>query len=209
MKLIAGRVAVFLSFFAVGFLFLSSKVDHFVINRDPAAIRPSYDLSHLQGEALSVALKTRVVAGFKVAHREDGIGFTLGHFAFINSKGEKTLACREFTRVVLKFEAEGVIVNGERPSMEVEGECRFSDDVALIDPLVLPVSRILGERPADGEFQFREQNPLAVRFSNLSDEWPRKWILTGVSLESLSQKMAIDRNELRRLMGYPLQIDIE
>lgn len=208
MKVIATRFFIFFTFFAAGYSYLSMNQEKFVITRDPAAIRQSYDFSHLRGDALSNAMKERMIAGLEVYKETDRMGLAIGHFTFTNGAGEKTLACREFDKMVLSFEAEGVVVNGERPSMEIEGGCRFSDDLAKIHPLYLPVARILGEKPADGEFQFRDGSPVAVRFANLSDEWPRKWVLTGVSLSGNKEKLAIERNELRRILGHPLLIDI-
>lgn len=154
------------------------------------------------------AVKARVVNGFQLAKESDRIGLSLGHFAFMNEVGQKTLACKEYEKVVLSFEAEGVLVSGEKPSMILEGNCRFSEDLSRIRPLYLPVARILGERPADGEFTFRDENPIVVRFSNLSDEWPRQWLLTGVSLQGAREKVSIERNELRRLFGQPMVLNI-
>lgn len=209
MKVIATRFLVFFAFFAAGYAHLSFHQERFTIARDPAAVRQVYDFSHLRGDALSSAMKERLVAGLEVVRDGDRMGLSIGHFTFVNGAGEKTLACREFGRMRLSFEAEGVVVNGERPSMEVEGDCRFSDDLAKIHPLYLPVARILGEKPADGEFQFREGPQVAVRFANLSDEWPRKWILTGVSLTGPKEKLFIGRNELRRLVGHPVLLALE
>lgn len=208
MKVIATRFFIFFAFFAAGYSFISMNHEKFVVTRDPAAIRQSYDFSHLRGDALSSAMKERMIAGLEVYKETDRMGLAVGHFTFTNGAGEKTLACREFDKMILSFEAEGVVVNGERPSMEIEGGCRFSDDLAKIHPLYLPVARILGEKPADGEFQFRDGSPVAVRFANLSDEWPRKWVLTGVSLSGGKDKLSIERNELRRILGHPFLIDI-
>ncbi len=208
-KVIATRLLVFGSFFVAGYVFLVSNTERFIVTRDPAAIRQVYDFSHLRGDALTIAMKERMVTGLEVAKESERVGVGLGHFTFTNHLGEKTLACREFSKMTLSFEAEGVVVNGERPSMEIEGDCQFTDDLTRIEPLYVPAARILGEKPADGEFQFRDKNPVAVRFVNLADEWPRKWILTGVSLTGSKEKLSIERNELRKLLGYPLLIKIE
>lgn len=204
------RFVVFFGFFAVGFSVITSTSQKFSISRDPAAVRQVYDFSHLRGSALEVAIKERMVAGIEVVRGEGSVGFGLGHFAFVNSGGERTLGCREYDKITLQFEAEGVVVNGERPSMEVEGGCEFSEDLAKVNPLAIPVQRILGEKPADGEFQFRDGKEVAVRFLHLSDEWPRKWVLTGVRLNGGAKgDLSVDRNELGKLLGHPLMVSFE
>lgn len=204
------RLFIFAAFFACGFSIVTRTSPRFTINRDPAAIRQVYDFSHLRGSALEVAMKERMVAGLEVFKSDGRVGLALGHFAFVNASGEKTLGCREYGKVTMVFEAEGIVVNGERPSMEVEGACEFSDDLAKVNPLYIPVARILGEKPADGEFQFRDGKEVTVRFGNLSDEWPRKWVLTGLRLGGpKSTEFAVGRNELTKILGHPFLINLQ
>lgn len=208
MKTTVFRLATFIIFFAVGFNIIIATSSRFQINRDPAAIRQVYDFSHLRGSALENAVKERMLAGLEVHKETDRFGIGFGHFAFLNPGGEKTLGCREFSRMVINFEAEGIVVNGERPRMEVEGACEFSSDLSLIDPLYIPVAKIMGERPADGEFQFREGQGITVRFSNISDEWPRKWILTGMKMVGKTD-FTVDKNDLDKILGHPFLINLQ
>lgn len=204
------RLFLFAAFFAGGYSIIVKSSPRFTIARDPAAIRQVYDFSHLRGSALEVAMKERMVAGLEVYKGDGRVGLALGHFAFVNGNGEKTLGCREYGKVTLVFEAEGIVVNGERPSMEVEGACEFSDDLAKVNPLYIPVARILGEKPADGEFQFRDGKEITVRFGNLSDEWPRKWVLTGMKLGGAkSPGFTVGRNELAKILGHPFLINLQ
>jgi hypothetical protein len=209
LKTIFFRISILGFFFAVGFSVIHETSPKFISARDPAAIRQVYDFSHLRGSALDVAMKERMVAGLEVFRESERIGLGIGHFAFVNGGGEKTLGCREFGKVMMTFEAEGVVVNGERPMMQVEGACEFSEDLAKVNPLYIPVSRILGERPADGEFQFREGKEVTVRFSNLSDEWPRKWILVGMTMNGTRADFSVDRNDLNKILGHPFLINMQ
>lgn len=209
MKTILFRVSLFGLFFAVGFTVVTQTSPKFMTARDPAAIRQVYDFSHLRGSALDVAMKERMVAGLEVFKENERIGLGIGHFAFVNGGGEKTLGCREFGKVMMTFEAEGVVVNGERPVMQVEGACEFTEDLAKVNPLYIPIARILGERPADGEFQFREGKEITVRFSNLSDEWPRKWILVGMKMNGQRSDFSVDRNDLNKILGHPFMINMQ
>lgn len=209
MKTTLTRISVFVLFFAVGFGIVVQTSSQFHVARDPAAIRQVYDFTHLRGGALDGAMKQRLVAGIEIFKSEDSFGLGFGHFAFLNESGERTLGCREYAKMILTFEAEGVVVNGEKPVMEVEGACEYSEDLAKINPLQVPVAKILGERPADGEFQYREGREVAVRFTNISDEWPRKWVLVGMKMKGATREMAVDRNDIGRVLGHPLMISIE
>lgn len=184
---------------------IRSTTSKFLIARDPAAIRQVYDFSHLRGTALENAAKERVLAGLEINKGEGRLAFGLGHFAMMGANGEKTLACREYESLALSFEAEGVVVGGERPVMEVEGGCQFSEDLSRINPLSLPVARILGERPSDGEFAFHDEGGVRVRFHNIADEWPRKWVLVGIKLSGKG-RLHVDRNDLGRILGHPFLI---
>lgn len=201
MKTAAFRSAVFALFFSLGISIISITSPRFVGGRDPAAVRASYDFSHLRGSALNSAMKGRALAGLSVHKTSSDVGLALGHFTLVNPAGEKTLACREYEKIQLAFEAEGVSVDGNKPVMEVEGECRFTEDLAFVQPVMIPVSKILGEKPADGEFRFMEGQDVAVRFSHVLDEWPRRWILTDVRFVGKKSSFAISRNEIHDKLG--------
>ena len=179
MKKVVSLFALFL-FFAVGYYIASSSGEFpgydFKLAqlapankaRDPAAIQRVFDFSRLEGNALNFALKQRLVSGAKVLKGEGGIGIALGHFVVRSDDGQKEFACQRYSKVVLFFEGVGMAVSGESPKMEVEGNCEISADINSISPLWIPVARILGEKVADQEFDFRDEHPVKVSFSNVS-----------------------------------------
>ncbi|WP_413559051.1 hypothetical protein [Bdellovibrio sp. HCB209] len=194
--------------FGVGYYTVHSNTDVNYIGRDPAAVRNNFDFSNLSGEKLQDAVKQRLVTGFELKKTPEASGFSLGHFVFVDQYGQKKFACQEFSRVSLTFEAEGVSVSGDKPSMELEGTCEFSKDTAKINPLWLPVAKILGERPADGEFQFNEGSGVVVRFANLPDHWPKTWLLKSVRMKNLnSTDLVIESNEVARYLGHPVVLN--
>lgn len=199
-------VSLFVVCFAVGFFFLKNKTLENSVNRDPAAIRGQFDISHLQGEKLSLAMKQRLMTGFEVQKTNEGANIGLGHFVFLDSSGQKKLACHEYGSVILTFEAEGVTVGGEKPEMQIEGRCESSLDMARINPLFLPTAKIIGEAPGDGEFQFNEGPGVTVRFANLPESWPKTWLLKGVQLKGESQSIpvVIESEEVARMLGHPV-----
>jgi hypothetical protein len=202
------RSGFLLASFGLGlFLFSISNSHRPKGHRDPAAIRQVFDFSHLRGSALEVAMKQRLLAGLDVIKNDQGFGLSLGHFAFQSANGESTLGCQAFNKVILLFEAEGTAVNGQKTTMEVEGPCQNSADLTKINPMMIPLAQILAsEKPGDGDLSFNDKQPISLRFLNVADAWPRKWVLIGVKIESPSQKVLIDRGEVAHLLGQPLII---
>lgn len=206
MQKFAGVFGLFIFCFAVGYSYLRFTTDPYQINRDPAAVRTNFDFSHLSGERLQEAVKQRLLAGFELKKSPDGTGIGLGHFVFQDDKGIKRLACQEFGKVTLSFVAEGISVAGDKPYMELEGRCEYSPDMAKINPLFLPVAKILNEKPGDGEFNFNEGHAVTVRFTNLPEEWPRTWLLKSVKLsnEKNSESVIVESDEVAKYLGHPL-----
>lgn len=204
MKNIFAVGALFSVCFFAGYTLLRFTTEEYSINRDPAAVRNNFDLSNLSGSRLQESVKQRLISGLEFRKSEGGAGLALGHFIFVDNSGEKKLGCNEFGRVFFSFEADGVSVSGEPPLMEVEGVCNFSPDMSKIDPIFLPIAKILKEHPGDGEFQFNESKT-TVRFTNLPEEWPKTWVLRSVRLINSkgSEAVVVDREEVDRLLGQP------
>ncbi len=174
--------------------------------RDPAAIKRVYDFSQLEGSALDFATKQRLLEGAKIIRDKTDVGVELGHFVIKDSGGQKVFACQHYSRVVLSFQGEGMAVGGELPKMEVEGNCEISPDINSIAAVWIPVSRILGEPVADGEFDFREGHPAKLKFANVSDQWPKTWQLKTVRLIDSTGKnseVSIDSAELKKILHEP------
>lgn len=180
----------------------------FRANRDPAAIRQVYDITHLRGPALDVAVKERLLSGLETFEDDRGFGVGLGHFAFATASGEKVLGCRAYQKISMTFEAEGMAVSGEKPKMVVEGGCEYSNDLAKINPLWIPVSRIFGEVPNDGEFSNYER-PVQMKFSHVADHWPRKWVLVALQIQGKKGQVDVNRYEIAQILGQPFLINLE
>jgi hypothetical protein len=177
--------------------------------RTPAAIRKVYDFSDLDGSALSQASKQRLISGFEVTRDNDEIGVRLGHFVVAGQNGEKVFACERYDRVVLSFEGEGVAVNGDKPKMEVEGQCEPDQDINRISPLWIPVARITAATLEDGEQMYENRSSgVRVKFANVSDQWPPQWVLTSIRLTNAGQEqVTIDNAELREMVQRPVVLE--
>lgn len=175
-------------------------------SRDPAAIKKVYDFSNLDGSALDQASKQRLVSGAKLIQEAQDIGVELGHFVLRGPDGQKTFACQMYSKIVLVFEGDGMASAGEKPAMEVEGNCEISADINAISPLWIPVARILGEPVAEGDFDYRDGRPARVHFSNVREEWPRVWRLRSVRLSNAHQQgseVTIEDQELQQYTHKP------
>lgn len=178
-------------------------------SRDPAAIKKVYDFSHLEGSALNFAAKQRLLDGAKVIHDKQDIGVELGHFVIRGPEGQKVFACQRYSQVILSFEGDGVAVAGELPQMEVEGDCEISADINSIAAVWIPVSRIIGEPVADGEFDFREGHPAKLKFANVSDQWPKTWMLKSLRLvdpTGENAEVAVPNDELKQILQKPFLV---
>lgn len=209
MRKFYGVFVLFALTFAAGYSVISYTTDVVPVNRDPAAVKTGFDFSHLSGPKLQEAVKQRLLTGLELKKGSGGAAIGLGHFVFINNSGEKKLACQEFGKISLTFEAEGVSVGGDKPEMELEGRCEYSQDMAKISPLFLPITKILGERPGDGEFQFNEGSALTVRFTNLPEDWPRIWLLKSVKLinQKDSEVLTVESDEVAKYLGHPMVLN--
>ncbi len=193
---------------ALGYFIISFSAHKFQTTRVPAAIRQVYDITHLRGSSLQAAVKERLLGGLETFKVGQGFGIGLGHFAFALDSGEKVLGCRAYQKVTLSFEAEGVAVNGEKPTMTVEGRCEYSADLTKINPLWIPVARIFGEKPSEGEFS-EYGRPVQLKFSHISDHWPRQWVLVGMTVQGEKGQIEISKYEVGQILGKPFLINLE
>lgn len=212
-------IAALIFFFAVGFYTHKksqefpaevSEYDVATSRRDPAAIKKVYDFSNLEGTALSFAAKQRLLEGAELLHDKKDVGVSLGHFVIKGQSGEKQFACERYEKVFLQFEGEGIAVAGELPAMEVESNCSISEDINRIAAIWIPVSRIMGEPVADGEFDFREGRAIKLRFANVSDQWPTVWRLRSVKLsdpKGTYGDVVVEPNELRTILKRPFLVE--
>lgn len=216
-------VAAFGVALGIGFL-ISQSVELKGTERSPAAVRKNYDFTNLRGSALEIALKERLITQVNVQKNESDVAFSLGHFAFTNSNNSRVLGCSVYQKVVLEFESADMAISGEKSKMEVSGACRSNEDGTMIQPLRIPFSKIHQDRPSDGDYQFTFEDPIFVRFSNVSESWPRSWHLVGVKLlpstrpssesnenseaGAQTQEIIVDRNEVQKILGRPLTIEL-
>lgn len=169
--------------------------------RGPAAIRRAYDVSALEGKALSRKVNEQLIGEAHILKDGDKTGLELGQFV-TEVKGKKVLACSVFERVELTFQSEGEASSGEVPQMIVEGRCRNSGNkMTWMEPIWIPTADLLTRSPASTTaVDFYDGEPVSLRFENVGDQWPRKWILNKIKLyddQNTAQTISVERSAIR------------
>ena len=178
--------------------------------RTPAAIKRELDFSKLDGAELITATQKRLVTAARTISRDGLVGVELGHFVTRDSNGQRRLACdTSYNRITLRFEADGIASAGEKPMMEIDGPCQASmKDVASIEPIWIPVSKLLDTKPVDMDVDFHEG--VKFRFHNMNMVWPVSWNLLSVRLYNnveAGREVNITSRDLRELRQSPLVVN--
>ena len=169
--------------------------------RSIASIEKVFDFSYLEQGALAAAAKKRVASSMSTdvsVHGDEALIF-IGNYVLNNEKtGAKDFACGYYDQVELLFEAEGVAVNGEKPTLKINARCGVSGDVNQMLPIRIPLARIQAEKPGDVELQFHVgASPLKLLFSNApKGQWPTQWHLKETVL-----KHSVEASRILRVDG--------
>lgn len=118
--------------------------------------------------------------------------------------------CVVYDRVELRFEAEGVAVNGQRPALVVDGPCVASNEEREFQMLHIPVESMRPLRPTAGsELSFSTHPGYFYRAENFDGEWPDHWVLTdirGYKNTSVGIEFKIGRREIYKYSPRPLHM---
>lgn len=175
--------------------------------RNPAAVHRDLDYTKLDGSELITGNQNRLISTAKVLIEKGEMGIELGHFVTRDEQGNRQLACEYYDRLRLRFEAEGVASSGERPQMTIEGPCRTGTDITRIEPVWVPVMKILSESPSDMDLNFAENEGVTFKFQNMMGEWPHRWQLTSLSVfndAASGRSLTMSNVELRQATPKPL-----
>ena len=187
-----------------------SKTSFLLNSRDPAAIRKDMGINKLDGDELITATQRRLVSAARVLLQNDDVGVELGHFVTRDDKGDRQLACDFYDRVCLKFEAEGFASGGDKPVLEVEAPCKTASDITRIEPIWIPVQRILAEKPSDSDLTYPDQDGVHFKFREMAGEWPAHWRLQAVRLYNEAEggrEVSLSGRDLRDLREKPIVLN--
>lgn len=178
--------------------------------RKPAAIKRELDFSRLDGAELITATQKRLVTAARTIIRDGLVGVELGHFVTRDANGERRLACdAAYDRIQLIFEADGIASAGEKPEMEIDGPCRSSmTDIASIEPIWIPVEKIMDNRPANMDLDFFED--VKFKFDNMGMSWPVMWSLQSVRLynsQDPTREVRITTRQMQEIRQQPFVLN--
>jgi hypothetical protein len=223
--------SVFIALFGglLGFNFFSNQYETTEQKRNLASVKTQFDLSCLKNEELNAAVKKRILNGLKTTRRDGHLGLEIGHFVYspngnkglsdcnIKSAREisswssadenRKLACREYPIVKLSFTSDESAENGEKKKFEVEAECQVSNDISKTEMIWIPWEKLASEKPFEGEAQFSTPSKVLVRAQNLTENWPKKWILSAIYLKGQSGEILVDQQDIKNLAGRPVVFD--
>jgi hypothetical protein len=176
--------------------------------RNPAAVHRDLDFTRLNGTELLTGTHKRLVSDARILLQKSGqLGVELGHFVTRDEQGNKLLACDYYDRMRLTFEAEGIASSGERPMMIVEGPCRTGSDITRIEPIWIPVAKIVSEKASDMDLTFPDDEGVTFKFQDMTGEWPRRWHLTNVRVfndAEMARSVELSNDALRSIRPKPV-----
>lgn len=189
----AKAICFFTLCFAFGLSAFFSFYENSSTTRDPASISNKvFQITSLS----SAQIKTHLAQKIKVYPTIEGK-------KSIQFSGFSSALCKNYPEVEMTFQAEGVAVAGEIPTMKIVAPCESGQDPSEMAIIQLPVEKLLAEKPRNAEFAFNGFST-KLSFEHSSDEWPRTWVLKSVQFKnsvgnnktaSFERGIASERNE--------------
>jgi hypothetical protein len=168
--------------------------------RHPASIQKIYDFSQLQGSTLDQAAKQRLLTGLNIERTQEANNIQLGNFVLLNSQQQKDFVCGVYNHITLSFQAEGVAVSGEKPTLVIDTPCGVADNINSLAPIRVPFQQIKTQSPRTHELVLQQDGgPLHILSDNNPESWPKNWALTEI-------KMTHDQDPSKVLQISPADI---
>jgi hypothetical protein len=178
------------------------------VGRIPASIPRSSDLSGLQGDLLARAGKMKLLGGLTLEQSKDSASVHLGNFVMLNQQQQKDFVCGVYNHITISFEAEGVAVGGEKPSLIVDAPCSVGNDISALTPIEIPISQIKSQNAGNREMVIQQSGgPLHVVSGNSAEAWPKQWSLVDIKMTNdsdASQSLHVTADEVRKNTNKPV-----
>lgn len=188
-------IGFFILCFTFGLSVFFSFQEGIVTQRDPASIGGKiFQISSLSSDQI----KNQLIQKIKVFPTVDGK-------KSIQFSGFSSGLCKTYSEIEMEFQAEGVATAGEVPTMKISSPCEIGQDPSEMASFLVPVSKILNEKPRNAEYKF-EGFSTKISFNHAADEWPRQWVLKTVHFKNTAgevksanfdRKPATERNSDR------------
>lgn len=181
-------------------------------DRTPAAVKESSLWKDLVEKPMRVF--KRDSAAYSIRIRENKtkkLVLTMGQFPVNGSKGINLL-CLEYPMIRLKFIADGMSVNGQKPTTTVLSGCRLSSQSSdYISDIPLPFHET-DRFPADTRTADYgdDGSQVQLQFENIVGDWPREWVLDSIEFYKdeapLNESVRITQSEILQKLGSPIVV---
>ena len=177
--------------------------------RNPATIGKAYDFRALQGDTLNQAAKQRILGGLDIQKDLQSNSIQLGNFVLLNDQNQKDFVCGLYNHVTLSFEAEGVAVSGEKPTLIIDAPCTVGGDINNLAPIKIPYQQIKAQNPQSHDMSMEQDGGglIHIQSDNNSDSWPNQWSLTEINLtqDSVpSRILNINQQDIKGFTNKPV-----
>ncbi len=208
-KIALGLATVLFGLFAFQFGFRFAV--HEEETRRPAALPSVFEESEIKNAQSLNALHHQLLKSAEAFSINGSAGVRLGHFEVRGTNGLPISACSLYSRVEITYSAGDMAVSGEAPLMVVEGPCTLSGDGLTLSPLTFQFERIFKAEVKNQTMQTFDDPEVSATFINVSDTWPRMWVLNRVRLydpaEPVNKSIVIEQSEIRDRLGKSLTLN--
>ncbi len=193
-KLLSG-FSLFVLVFIVGFWTVKPQR---IPQRQIASI-PEYintDYSYLLNGSFKKAAMSRLLKDSYITEKSEDINIHLAHFRMRVDGQNNRSACEYFKTVQVKFQAEGVAISGEKPSLTLEVPCVIGQN-NYMEPLKIPAQELLKRDSFLGSSIY-QYDQTKISISDM-DGWSPFWLMSEMSLipqKESDQKMNIQLDRL-------------
>lgn len=169
----AKSVCLFTLCFAFGLSVFFSVADRLPTMRDPASVNAKvFQLNNLSPDQIKNQLTQKIKVHPTIEGKKS-----------IQFSGFSSALCKIYSEIEMEFQAEGVAVAGEIPSMKVTSPCEAGQDPSEMANIQLPIAKILAEKPKNAEFSFNGFTA-KIELKHAPDEWPTVWVLKAVQFKN-------------------------
>lgn len=199
---------------ALAFAILSFQLGYFLTygksGREPAGMERDFDFSHLDDQEQTLAVRSRIISGINLVGSGLHYGVELGGYYSRNQKNEILKTCEQFDIVELEFIGSDMAISGESPSLTIAGPCRGVEYQNKIAPLYIPFNTLINKPARDLRMVADENGAPSIAVKNLSDSWPKVWILNNIRLHNKEtlEKIVITKDEIKNIRGKHLVIEL-
>ncbi len=152
-------------------------------------------------------MKIRVIQNLKVNFNSGVFELSPGAFRLVDSEGEYQTICDLYSEVEIELRAEGVVINGEFPSVRIRRPCEYEVGNDGLSPLLFPLAEIMNIPTSQKTMEWQSHQ---IEFFSIFDQWPEDWIVVGLSLKNKETGVSLELTgyEVNFVNGEPIALSL-